>query len=276
MNQLHCVVSILQIYKHEQIGGINMTAEAGFIILKVRYDLYNGDKDTEVYSYLKMDNAIKEAKKRVKAYLDSYGYTEEDFNGPNDKYEVQENESGYKLYTYKDKEDNTFEVTVYKGEYVDAEDETINQIADELFIVTASYAKTGGYDKVESGIFKSLQAAHNFVIEQKKEFQDEFTFDGSLNEEVTNESYADANKNGTVYQYFTADKSNAAELSVNIRKSPIMDEPSTSFISQGQLASIQVLLEEVNKSKNPFNKELEKAIKKVYSQFGDVLKGIEE
>ncbi|GAB6462220.1 hypothetical protein bcgnr5390_10870 [Bacillus luti] len=253
-----------------------MTAQAGFIILKVRYDLYNGDKDTEVYSYLKMDNAIKEAKKSAKAYLESHGYTEEDFNGPNDKYEVQENESGYKFYAYKDKKDNTFEVTVYKGEYADAEDETINQIAEELFVVTASYAKTGGYDKVESGIFKSLQAAHNFVIEQKIEFQNEFTFDGLLNEEVTNESYSDTHNNGTVYHYFTADKSSAAELSVKIRKSPVMDEPSTSFISQGQLASIQALLEEVNESKNPFNKELEKAIKKVYSEFGDVLKAIEE
>lgn len=66
MNQLHCVVSILQIYKHEQIGGINMTAEAGFIILKVRYDLYNGDKDTEVYSYLKWTMQSKKLRKELR------------------------------------------------------------------------------------------------------------------------------------------------------------------------------------------------------------------
>ncbi|UYX56010.1 hypothetical protein M3Y14_33145 (plasmid) [Bacillus thuringiensis] len=67
-----------------------MIVQAGFSMLKVRYDLYNSDKDTEVYSYLKMDNAIKEAKKRAKAYLDSYGYTERDFKEPNDIFEIQE------------------------------------------------------------------------------------------------------------------------------------------------------------------------------------------
>lgn len=90
------------------------------IIVHIVYDYHNGDKDSEIYLYLNMQNAKEHGKKLAKDYLKDNGLTVNDFQGKWDEFYEEEGDSSYTFHTWSEKTNTKYNVDVYRKGYEDA------------------------------------------------------------------------------------------------------------------------------------------------------------
>lgn len=89
------------------------------IIVLVDYDIHNGDTGSEVFLFLDMKKAKEYGKKLAEKYLEDNNLTIKNFQGDFDKFEVEEDDSGYSFITWLDSEYDKYNVVVYKGKFED-------------------------------------------------------------------------------------------------------------------------------------------------------------
>ncbi|WP_336769893.1 hypothetical protein [Bacillus bombysepticus] len=240
------------------------------VIMKVNYDVYNGDKDTEVFTFKKMHNAIEQGKKKANEFLESHGFTEDDFKGEGDTFKVYEDEVSYSFYAEQNQNYNRFEVLVYYAEFEDA-DETKEETDEshDMYVVTASFDYEDGSDNLYVGAFTDLNAAENFAEAQKADFRDSVSNDGALDDEVTDESNEDIHNNGTLYRFFGKSQVGNDYVSVQIRKIHLLDEPDALIITKEQRDIIKKAFKLLGVSYKLKDISLEKALKGAEGTFND-------